>query len=67
MTVLPDPEESPVVPLWPTAGEAVHLGRSATFAAHKRGQLPFPVLQCGGRLMVPTAALRRVLELDVVR
>jgi hypothetical protein len=62
--VLPLPEESPTVSLWPEAGRAIGLGRSATFAGNQRGDLPFPVLKCGGKFRVPTAALRRVLQLD---
>jgi hypothetical protein len=61
---IPHAEESPTVPLWPVAGEAIGLHRTATFAANQRGDLPFPVLKCGGKFRVPTAALRRVLQLD---
>ena len=66
-THIPTVEESPTVPLWPIAGQAVGLQRTATFEGHKRGTLPFPVIQAGGpggKLQVPTAALRRLLELD---
>jgi len=63
-TVIPQPEDSPTVSLWPEAGQAIGLGRSATFAGNQRGDLPFPVLKCGGKFRVPTAALRRILELD---
>jgi hypothetical protein len=64
---IPTVEESPTIPLWPTAGQAIGLQRTATFEGHKRGTLPFPVIQAGGpggKLQVPTAALRRLLELD---
>jgi hypothetical protein len=62
--VIPRPEQEPTVSLWPVAGQAIGLQRSATFHARKAGRLPFPVLECGGKLRVPTAALRRVLRLD---
>jgi hypothetical protein len=61
---IPQADEAPTVALWPTAGKAVGLARSATYAAHRTGKLPFPVLECGGKLRVPTAALRRSLALD---
>jgi len=32
---------------------------------HRRGSLPVPVIELGGQSRVPTAALRRVLALDV--
>jgi len=50
--------------LYPETAQAVHMGRSAIYDAYRRGALPFPVLKCGGKLRVPTAALRRILELD---
>jgi hypothetical protein len=60
---VPTVEESPTVPLL-MAGAACGQGRTATYDAHKAGKLPFPVLEIGGKYQVPTAALRRVLELD---
>ena len=60
---IPTAEESPTVPIL-LAGAAVGLKSSATYDAHKAGKLPFPVLECGGKYMVPTAALRRLLQLD---
>jgi len=61
---IPTPEESPTVALWPTAGRAFGCGRTATYEHAERGDLPFPVLKCGGKFRVPTASLRRLLELD---
>jgi hypothetical protein len=61
---IPTVAEAPTVPLWPTAGRAIGLRRTATFEGHKRGTLPFAVIKSGGKLQVPTAALRRLLELD---
>jgi hypothetical protein len=60
---IPLAEEQPTVGIL-LAGKAVGLGSSATYDAHKAGRLPFPVLECGGKFRVPTAALRRVLQLD---
>jgi hypothetical protein len=64
VTALPDPAEQPTVPLWPGAGRALGLGRSATFAAHRRGEIPWPVWKIAGRLVCPTAAVRLALGLD---
>jgi len=62
MTVLPSPEAIPFLELWPTTGQLLHLGRSATFAAAARGEIP--TLKLGRRLVVPTAALRRLAQID---
>lgn len=51
------------MPLWPDVGQLLGLGRSATYEAARRGAIP--VLRFGRRTVVPTAALRRLLELDV--
>jgi len=50
--------------LWPDVGQALGLGRSATYAAAQRGQIP--TLRIGGKVLVPTACLRRMLQLDQV-
>ena len=44
----------------PEAGELLGLGRDAAYEAVKRGDLP--VLRFGRRLLVPRAALERMLE-----
>lgn len=62
--MLPTPEESPTVPVWPDAGKACGLGRAAAYEAVRRGDIPS--IRFGGRLVVPTAALRRMLGLDEV-
>ncbi len=59
--LIPDPEQEPTIRLWPTAGKACGLGRSATYDAAERGEIP--VIRLGGRLVVPTAALRKMLHL----
>ncbi len=64
MKSLPYAEDRPTLRLWPTAGQALGLGRSATYAAAERGEIP--TIRVGGRILVPTAALRRLLHLDHV-
>jgi hypothetical protein len=44
-----------MVPLWPEAGQALGLSRTATYAAAKRGQIK--TVQFGKLLKVPTAWL----------
>lgn len=46
--------------LWPAAGRMLGLSRSATYAAAKRGDIP--TLRIGGRILVPIAALERLIE-----
>jgi hypothetical protein len=60
--VIPLAEERPTIPLWPDAGRALGLGRSSTYASAERREIP--TLRIGGRVVVPTAALRRMLQLD---
>lgn len=59
---LPTPEESPTVDLWPTAGKALGLGRGATYAAARRGDIP--TIRVSRLIRVPTAPLRRMLGID---
>lgn len=60
--MLPTPEESPTVPLWPIAGEALGLSRNGAYDAAGRGEIP--TIRLGRKIVVPTAALRRMLQLD---
>lgn len=60
--MIPTPEGRPTLPLWPDVGRALGLGRNAVYQAAARGELP--TLTFGRRIVVPTAALRRLLELD---
>jgi hypothetical protein len=62
--MIPDPADQPTLPLWPDAGQALGLGRGRTFELARRGELPFPVYRLGRSFRVPTAALRRALQLD---
>jgi hypothetical protein len=50
------------VPLWPTAGRALGLGRNSTFQGAKNGEIE--TIAVGRRRPVPTAFLRRKLGLD---
>ena len=43
-------------------GEALCISQSSVYAAARAGQLP--VIRIGRRLLVPTAAIRRLLCLD---
>ena len=61
--VVPPPDERPTIPLWPDAGHALGMQRSATYAAAARGEIP-GLLRIGGRYRVATAKLRLVLGLD---
>jgi excisionase family DNA binding protein len=46
----------------PEAAKQLGLSRSAAYAAAARGELPVPVLRIGSRLLVPRAALDRLLD-----
>jgi excisionase family DNA binding protein len=59
---VPSPEEQPTMRLWPEAGTILGLSRSSTYEAVQRGEIP--VLRFGRRIVVPTAALRKMLGLD---
>lgn len=58
---LPDPEVTPV--LKPeVARHFLHLGRSAMYDAINRGEVPS--IRIGRLIVIPTAALRRMLQVD---
>ncbi len=61
---VPKSEEQPTLTVWPEAGQALGLSRASAYAAAERGDIP--TIRVGRRLLVPTAALRRMLELDAV-
>ena len=48
----------------PDAGMLLGLARNASYEAAKRGEIP--TLRFGGKLRVPTAALRKMIEQPVV-
>jgi excisionase family DNA binding protein len=49
-----------VVKVWPDAGRALGLGRSATYDAVARGEIP--VLRFGRRMVVSKKALARIVD-----
>ena len=60
--VIPQSEDQPVLPVWPTVANALGICRASAYQAVRRGEIP--VIRVGSRVLVPTAWLRRVLELD---
>ncbi len=40
------------------------IGRTRSYELERAGELPFPVLRTGRRIVVPTAPLLRLLGLD---
>jgi excisionase family DNA binding protein len=53
-------DERLTLDLWPEVGRALGLGRNSTFKAAKAGEIP--VVKIGKRLLVPKAALSKLLE-----
>jgi len=62
MHPIPRPEEHPTMRLWPEVGNLLGLSRSTTYEAARRGEIP--IIRFGRRIIVPTAALRRMVGLD---
>jgi hypothetical protein len=60
---VPQVADSPTISLV-AAGRALGFGATATYAMHRRGAFPVPVLEMGGKFRVATAAIRRLLALD---
>lgn len=60
-TEIPDPLTEPVVSV-ERAGKCLGVSRSTAYLAAREGTIP--TIRLGRRLVVPTAALRRLLELD---
>lgn len=58
---LPDPEVQPWMTVSEAGRRAFGLGRSASYEAARRGDLP--TLRVGNKLIVPTAKLRALLGL----
>lgn len=58
---VPTVADSPTLDV-PTAGALLGLGRASSYRAAKRGDIP--TIRFGSRVVVPTAALRRMLGLD---
>ncbi|MGI8578630.1 MAG: helix-turn-helix domain-containing protein [Nocardioidaceae bacterium] len=61
---LPDANERPTLTVWPEVAGILGLSKASAYAAVERGEIP--ALRIGRRLLVPTAALRRMLQLDSV-
>lgn len=59
---VPTPEERPTLPVWPDTGQLLGLCKASAYAAAASGEIP--TIRVGRRLLVPTAALRRLLQLD---
>ena len=59
---LPDPHEQPTMDIWPQTGQLLGLSRQSTYDAANRGDIP--TIRIGRRILVPTAALHRLLQLD---
>lgn len=59
--MLPDPEEQPTMRV-PELAAALGLAESTVYDAIARGELPS--IKIGRRLLIPTAGVRRKLELD---
>jgi excisionase family DNA binding protein len=59
---LPDPETRPTLTVWPETGRLLGLSKASTYAAVACGEIPS--IRIGRRLLVPTAALRRLLAIE---
>lgn len=57
---MPQETNSLTMPVWPDAGKALGLGRNATYEAIARGEIPS--VRIGKRILVPRAALQRLLD-----
>lgn len=55
----------PVVPLWPTAGQALGLDRTTVYALNARGDFPCRVIRVGAHYRVPTRDLLRLLGIEL--
>jgi excisionase family DNA binding protein len=60
--VLPNPATEPTISV-ERAGELLGVSRASAYESVRRGEIP--AIRLGKRLVVPTAALRRMLGLDV--
>lgn len=63
MARLPDPEVTPALSV-AEAARFLKMGRTRAYELARTGKFPVDVLDTGGALIVPTAALRRFLKLD---
>ena len=58
---IPDPAEQPTMTV-EAAGQALGISRSSAYEGVRTGEIPS--IRVGRRLLVPTAAVRRMLSLD---
>ena len=58
---IPDPSDHPTMTADQVAA-ALGISRNSTYVAIKTGEIPS--IRLGSRILVPTAALRRMLALD---
>lgn len=59
---VPLANEQATIPVWPETGEIMGLSKASTYDAIARGDIPS--IRIGRRIVVPTAGLRRLLQLD---
>ncbi|HWL99083.1 MAG TPA: helix-turn-helix domain-containing protein [Nocardioidaceae bacterium] len=59
---VPDPAERATLTVWPETAAILGLSKASAYDAARRGEIP--TIRVGRRLLVPTAALRRMLQLD---
>jgi excisionase family DNA binding protein len=59
--VIPDPATEPTISV-ERAGELLGIARSTAYDAVRAGEIPS--IRFGRKIVVPTAALRRMLRLD---
>jgi excisionase family DNA binding protein len=59
--VLPSPDVQPTVTV-EEAGDALGISRASAYEGVRNGEIPF--IRVGRRIVVPTAALRRLLGID---
>jgi hypothetical protein len=59
---VPSPDQQPTLNLWPETGHILGLSKQSVYNAARCGEIP--TIRLGKRLVVPTAALRRLLSLD---
>lgn len=62
MTTIADVKDKATMNVWPEAGQLLGISKDAAYKAAAAGQLP--VIRVGRRLLVPTAALLRMLGVD---
>ncbi len=59
---LPDPHVQPTMDIWPQTGQLLGLSRQSTYDAASRGEIP--IIRIGRRILVPTMAIYRLLQVD---